>query len=105
VPPPSLPPAILWCLNHGATTGENPKALFESYLLAFRSTSTSSNGILPSVVRIFKPAFGELVNCILSFRGRPPKVLMRKRLGRRCFYSRAWFAPHGGFHLCGAPAP
>ena len=67
--PQSLPPAVQWCLDHGATGGENSKVFFESYLLSFRS-STSSNGVPLSVVRLVKPVFEELVDCVLSFRGR-----------------------------------
>jgi hypothetical protein len=58
--PQSLSPAVLWCLDHGATGGENSKAFFEPYLLSIRS-STSSNGVPPSVVRLVKPVFEELV--------------------------------------------
>jgi hypothetical protein len=72
VQPQSLPPAVQLCLDHGATGGENSKASSESYLLSFRS-STSSNGVPPSVirqVRLFKPFLEELVGCVLSLRGR-----------------------------------
>jgi hypothetical protein len=69
VHPQSLPPAVQWCFDHGASGGENSKAVFESYLLSFRS-STSSNEGPPSVVRLVKPVFDELVGCVLSFRGR-----------------------------------
>jgi hypothetical protein len=64
-----LAPRRLWCLDHGTTGGDNSKALVESYLLSFRS-STSSNGVPPLVVRLVKPIFEELVGCVLSFRGR-----------------------------------
>jgi hypothetical protein len=52
-----------------ATCGENSKTFFESYLFSFRS-STSSNALPTSVVRLVQPVFEELVGCVLSFRGR-----------------------------------
>jgi hypothetical protein len=73
VAPQSLPPAVQWCLVHGVTTEANSKALFESYLLSFRF-SMSSNGVSPSVVLLVKPAFEDLVGCVLSFRGRATKL-------------------------------
>jgi hypothetical protein len=69
VHPQPFPRAVQWRLDHGATGGENSKAFFESYLLSFRS-SMSSNGVSPSVVRLVKPVFEELVGCVLSFHGR-----------------------------------
>jgi hypothetical protein len=68
VHPQALPPAVQWCLDHGAAGGENSIALFESYILSFRSTS--SNAVSPSAVRLVKPVSVELVGCILSLRGR-----------------------------------
>jgi hypothetical protein len=68
VHPHAMPPAVQWCLDHGATGGENSIASFESYILSFRSTS--SHGVSPSAVRLVKPVSVELVGCILSFRGR-----------------------------------
>jgi hypothetical protein len=67
--PNPCPPAVQWCLDHGAIGGESSKASFESYLLSFRS-STFSNGAPPSVVHLVTPVFQELVGCVLSFRGR-----------------------------------
>jgi hypothetical protein len=89
VPPQPLPPVVQWCLDHGAASRENSKAFFESYLLPFRS-STSSNGVFPSVIRLVKPIFKELVGCVLSFRGRATQGAWNRR-GRCCFYSRASF--------------
>jgi hypothetical protein len=66
VHPRSLHSAVQWCLDHGATGGENSKGFFESYLLSFRS-STSSNGVPLSVVRLVKPIFEELDGYVLSF--------------------------------------
>jgi hypothetical protein len=65
----SLPPGVQWCLDHGETGGENSKAFFEptsfpSDLVRPRTASP------PSVVRLVKPVFEELVGCVLSFRGR-----------------------------------
>jgi hypothetical protein len=55
--------------DHGALGGESFKAFFVSYLLFFRS-NTSSNGVPLSVVRLVKPVFEELLGCVLSFRGK-----------------------------------
>jgi hypothetical protein len=72
-----------------SSSSPTSKVFFESYRLSFRS-GTSSNGVPPSVVRLVKPVFEELIGCVLSFRGRATQGLPRKRLGRNCFYSRAW---------------
>jgi hypothetical protein len=70
--------AVQWCLDHKATGGENSKAFFESCLFSFRS-STFSNGVPPSVVRLVKSVFEELL-CLSAVE--PPKGLPRKRLRR-----------------------
>jgi hypothetical protein len=82
--PKSFPPPVQWCLGHGAAGGEKSKAFSESYLLSVRY-STSSNGVPPSVARLVKPVFEELVGCVCLPVVGPPKGLPRKRLGRRCF--------------------
>jgi hypothetical protein len=105
VHPQSLPPAVQWCLDHGASAGENSKAFFESYLLSFLST-TSLNGVFPSVVRLVKPVFEELVGCVLSFRGRATQWASAEAAWAAfAFISTLSFAPHGRFHFCGAHAP
>jgi hypothetical protein len=55
LPAQSLPPVAQWFLEHGATSGESFKAAFESYLISYRS-STSSN-VSTSVVRLVMPVF------------------------------------------------
>jgi hypothetical protein len=99
VRPESLTPAVQWCLDHGAIGGENSKAFFESYLISFRSI-TSSNGVLPSVARLVKPVFEELVGCVLSLqqvvgaKGHP-RGFRGSGLGGVGAIPALSFAPHG----------
>jgi hypothetical protein len=87
--PQSLPPAVQWSLDHGATGGENFKAFFESYLLSFLSSIRPRTA---SPLRWYdsssRSSRSLSVAFCLSVVG-PPKGLPRKRLGRRCFYFRA----------------
>jgi hypothetical protein len=90
VHPLSLSPAVQWCLDHGATGGKTSKpysspASFPSDLVRPR-TPRVLPPFPPSVLRLVKLAFEELVGCVLFSMEGPPKGLPRKRFGRGCFY-------------------
>jgi hypothetical protein len=106
VHPQSLHSAVQWCLDHGATGGENSKAFFESYLLSFRS-SKSSNGVRPTVVRLVKPIFEELVGCVFAFRGRATQGASAEAAwAALLLFPRLVLRPHHGlFHFSGHQLP